>query len=61
MEATEQYKGYDNVLLAIPEILARFPNARYVIVGDGPDRERVEALIRRLRSRRPRDVGGLCA
>ncbi len=39
MEATEQYKGYENVLLALPEILARFPNARYLIVGDGPDRK----------------------
>jgi glycosyltransferase involved in cell wall biosynthesis len=48
LETTEQYKGYDNVLLAMPGILERFPNARYVIVGEGPDRERVEALIRRL-------------
>ena len=49
MEATEQYKGYENVLLAFPEILARFPNARYLIVGDGPDRKRVEELSRELR------------
>jgi glycosyltransferase involved in cell wall biosynthesis len=48
LETTEQYKGYDNVLLAMPEVLERFPEARYVIVGDGPDRTRVEALIRRL-------------
>ncbi len=48
LATTEQYKGYDNVLLAMPGILKRFPNARYVIVGDGPDREWVEALIRRL-------------
>jgi glycosyltransferase involved in cell wall biosynthesis len=48
LETTEQYKGYDNVLLAMPEVLERFPTARYVIVGDGADRARVEALIRRL-------------
>ena len=49
MEATEQYKGYENVLLALPEILARFPNARYLIVGDGRDRKRVVGLSRKLR------------
>lgn len=48
LETIEQYKGYDNVLLAITEIIEGFPKARYVIVGDGPDRVRVEALIRRL-------------
>jgi glycosyltransferase involved in cell wall biosynthesis len=45
---TEQYKGYDNVLLGLPEVLRRFPEARYVLVGDGPDRDRVIALARRL-------------
>jgi glycosyltransferase involved in cell wall biosynthesis len=48
LETTEQYKGYDNVLLAMPEVLERFPTARYVIVGEGPDRARIEALVRRL-------------
>jgi glycosyltransferase involved in cell wall biosynthesis len=45
---TEQYKGYDNVLLALPAVLHRFADARYVIVGDGPDRKRVERLSREL-------------
>jgi glycosyltransferase involved in cell wall biosynthesis len=45
---TEQYKGYDNVLLALPAVLQRFPDARYVIVGDGPDRKRVERLSNEL-------------
>jgi glycosyltransferase involved in cell wall biosynthesis len=49
MAETEQYKGYDNVMLAFPEVLTRFPTARYIIVGDGPDRPRIEALARRLR------------
>jgi glycosyltransferase involved in cell wall biosynthesis len=48
MEATEQYKGYENVLLALPEVLVRFADARYLIVGDGPDRPRIEALARRI-------------
>ncbi len=46
---TEQYKGYDNVLLALPAVLQQFPDVRYVIVGEGPDRPRVEALSRHLR------------
>lgn len=45
---TEQYKGYDNVLRALPAVLHRFPDARYVIVGDGPDRRRVERLSKEL-------------
>jgi glycosyltransferase involved in cell wall biosynthesis len=49
MEATEQYKGYENVLLALPEVLARFPEARYLIVGDGPDKRRLGALSKELR------------
>ncbi len=46
LEATEQYKGYDNVIKALPRVRARFPNTRYLIVGDGPDRLRAEALAR---------------
>ena len=49
LEATEQYKGYDKVTLSLPEVLQRFPSARYLIVGDGPDRRRVEELSRELR------------
>jgi glycosyltransferase involved in cell wall biosynthesis len=48
LETTEQYKGYDNVLLAMPRILERFPNARYVIVGEGPDKDRLRALSKEL-------------
>ena len=37
------------MLRALPAVSQRFPNVRYVIVGDGPDRKRVEALSRELR------------
>ena len=57
LEATEQYKGYDQVLRALPAVLQRFPDARYVIVGDGPDRKRVEALVRELATASP-SIGG---
>lgn len=40
-------KGIDRVLAALPAIARRVPQARYLIVGEGPDRGRLEALARR--------------
>lgn len=37
-------KGHDLVLKALPEVLAEFPDAVYLVVGDGPDRPRLQAL-----------------
>jgi glycosyltransferase involved in cell wall biosynthesis len=45
---SEQYKGYDTVLRALPEIRRRVPNVHYIIVGQGDDRARVESLIEQL-------------
>ncbi len=42
----ERYKGYDQIIKALPKILTAVPNAHYVLVGNGPDRPRVEKLIR---------------
>jgi glycosyltransferase involved in cell wall biosynthesis len=42
---TECYKGYDQIIKAMPEILRVVPNARYLLVGKGPDRPRIEKLI----------------
>jgi glycosyltransferase involved in cell wall biosynthesis len=44
MDASEQYKGHDVVLRALPSVLTCVPNLAYVIVGDGDDRSRIEAL-----------------
>ena len=44
----EQYKGYDQVIRAIPYIQKDLPNVHYVLVGKGSDRPRVEALIESL-------------
>jgi len=38
-------KGHDIVLRAMPEILRAVPDAVYVIAGDGPTREPLEALV----------------
>lgn len=37
-------KGHDKVIEAMPAILRHIPNAVYVIVGDGPERGRLEQL-----------------
>ncbi len=41
-------KGLDMVLRALPRVLAEFPRALYLIVGEGPDRPRLETLAREL-------------
>jgi glycosyltransferase involved in cell wall biosynthesis len=42
------YKGFDTVIRALPLILDRFPDLRYVIVGQGDDQPRLENLARGL-------------
>ncbi len=37
-------KGQDLVIRALPAVLEAVPEAVYLIVGDGPDRQRLEAL-----------------
>ena len=41
-------KGLDLVLRALPRVLAEVPQAVYLVVGEGPDRPRLEALAREL-------------
>jgi phosphatidyl-myo-inositol dimannoside synthase len=40
----QQRKGHDTALVALREVRARIPNVRYLIVGDGDQRARLEAL-----------------
>jgi len=44
----ERYKGYDQVLEALPKIRQVIPNIHYVLVGKGSDRPRIETLITQL-------------
>jgi len=45
LEATERYKGYDQIIRALPEVLRSAPDTRYLLVGNGTDRIRIEKLI----------------
>ncbi len=44
LAASERYKGVETVIRTLPKVLARVPDARYVIVGDGDDRPRLEGV-----------------
>jgi phosphatidyl-myo-inositol dimannoside synthase len=44
LASSEQYKGHDRVIRALPRVLLEHPEAIYLIVGDGDDRPRLEAL-----------------
>jgi glycosyltransferase involved in cell wall biosynthesis len=42
LEPRERYKGIDEVIGVMPLLVKRFPNLKYLIVGDGSDRTRLE-------------------
>jgi len=42
---SEQYKGYDKILRALPRIREVLPNVHYILAGHGNDRARIERLI----------------
>lgn len=41
-----QRKGLDTTIRALPHLVDRHPDLLYLIAGSGPDRERLEALVR---------------
>ena len=41
---SERYKGHDRVIRALPRVLAQYPEAVYLVVGDGDDRSRLETI-----------------
>jgi phosphatidyl-myo-inositol dimannoside synthase len=40
----ERYKGHDTIVRALPLVLARVPDAQWVVIGDGSLRPAIEAL-----------------
>ena len=42
LNAAERYKGFDEIIELMPELIVKEPSLRYLIVGDGSDRERLE-------------------
>jgi glycosyltransferase involved in cell wall biosynthesis len=46
LAADERYKGIDEVIDVMPRLLRQSPNLRYLIIGDGSDRARLEAKAR---------------
>ena len=48
LAGSERYKGFDRMLETMPAIVARRPDASYVIAGDGEDRGRLEQKVRDL-------------
>lgn len=41
-----RYKGHDVMVRALPLIRARVPDARWIVIGDGPFRPAIESAIR---------------
>ena len=46
MDSRERYKGHDHVIAAIPDLVAKGHDICYLVVGEGDDRARLEALAR---------------
>ena len=49
LSASEQYKGFDQIIQSLPQIIAKIPNVHYIIVGKGDDRPRIEKLVKDLK------------
>lgn len=45
---SERYKGHDRIIAALPAVLARQPDAIYLVVGGGDDAARLQELASRL-------------
>ena len=44
----ERYKGQDRIITLMPALIAQFPDLVYLIVGDGRDRRRLEAMVEKM-------------
>ena len=41
-------KGVQTILAAMPEILREFPSAKYLVVGDGPQRQELQTSVQQM-------------
>ena len=48
MSPLERYKGFDEVLDVMPQLIQKYPDLVYLICGDGDDRPRLEAKAKEL-------------
>ena len=48
LASEERYKGYDQILRALPAIRRELPDVRYIVGGRGPDHARIKALANEL-------------
>jgi glycosyltransferase involved in cell wall biosynthesis len=48
LDSSERYKGYDQIIKALPKIKVHIPDIHYILVGKGNDRPRIEKLIKDL-------------
>ncbi len=45
LSSSEKYKGYDRVIEALPLIKREISEIKYILAGEGDDKERIEKLI----------------
>lgn len=48
LDSAERYKGYDQIIKALPQIKTVIPDVHYILVGRGNDKFRIESLIQDL-------------
>jgi glycosyltransferase involved in cell wall biosynthesis len=48
LASEERYRGFDQVIDLMPQLIKRFSNIKYLIVGEGNDRSRLEAKVEAL-------------
>lgn len=48
LPGVERYKGVDEVLEVMPALLEKIPNLKYLVAGDGDDRQRLQAKAQAL-------------
>jgi glycosyltransferase involved in cell wall biosynthesis len=49
LDYRERYKGFDEVIDVLPDLVFEDPRLVYIVAGDGPDRKRLEAKVHQLK------------